>query len=98
MANDESMEGVEDSLEEVDKLEESNPQSAEEIVSASLLSGSLTDVCDVLVTMRSIDTDEEELVKTFTDHGCTCVLGPHKSSCCKLFSADHYLSVRGALT
>ena len=98
VASDESMEGVEDPLGEADELEESNPQSAEEIISVSLLSGSLTDVCDVSVTMRSVDSDEEELVKTFADHGCTCVLGPHKSPCCKLFSADHYLSVRGALT
>ena len=79
MASDEGMDGVEEHpLEEIDELEESNPPSAEEIVSASLESGSLTDICDVSVTMRSIDTDEE-LVKTFADHGCTCVFGPHNS-------------------
>jgi hypothetical protein len=92
------MEGEEDPLEETDEPEDSTPQSAEEIVSASLSSGALTDICDVSVSMRSIDTAEEELVKTFADHGCTCVFGPHKSPCCKLFSEDHYLTVRGALT
>ena len=69
-----------------------------EIVSANLESDSLTDICDVLATMRSIDTDDEELVKTFADHGCTCVFGPHKSPCCKQFSEDHYLAVRGPLS
>ena len=64
VASDEGMEGVEDPLKEIDELEESNLPSAKEIVSASLESGSLTDICDVSVTMRSIDTDEE-LVKTF---------------------------------
>ena len=99
MASDEGMDGVEeDPLEEIDELEESSPPSAEEIVSASLESGSLTDICDVSVTMRSIDTDEEELVKMFADHGCTCAFGPHKSPCCKQFSEDHYLAVRGALS
>ena len=99
MASDVGMDGVEeDPLEEIDDLEESNPPSAKEIVSASLESGSLTDICDVSVTMRSIDTDEEELVKTFPDHGCTCVFGPHKSPCCKQFSEEHYLTVRGALS
>ena len=98
MASDKGMDGVENPLEEIGELEESNPQSAEEIVSASLSSGSLTDVCDVSVTMRPIDTDEEELVKTFADHGCTYAFGPHKSPCCKLFSEDHYLAVRGALS
>ena len=97
MASGESIEGVEDPLEETDEPEESNPQSAKEIVSASLVSGSLTDICDVSVTMRSIDADEEELVKTFADHCCMCAFGPHKSPCCKLFSADHYLSICGAL-
>lgn len=104
MANAESIEGEEgppedaSSLEEpeVDEPEDSSPQTAEEIVSASLLSGSLTDICDVSVTVRSIDSEEEELVKVFADHGCKCEFGPHKSPCCKSFSADHYLSVRGA--
>ena len=97
MANDDSVEGEEDLIEEADEPEDNNPQTAEEIVPANLLSGSLTDVCDVSVTMRSFDTEEEQLVKTFADHGCTCEFGPHKSPCCKLFSADHYLSVCGAL-
>ena len=52
MASDEGMGGVEDALEEIDEQEESNPLSAEEIVSASLGSGSLTDICKVSVTMR----------------------------------------------
>ena len=53
MASDEGMGGVEDALEEIDEQEESNPLSAEEIVSASLGSGSLTDICKVSVTMRA---------------------------------------------
>ena len=95
MANNESMDG-EDFPEEVEEPEDNTPQTAEEIISASLLSGSLTDVCDISVSMRSIDT-EEELVKTFAAHGCTCEFGNQKSPCCKSFSADHYLLVRGAL-
>ena len=51
MASDEGMEGVEDPLEEINELEESNPPSAKEIVSASLESGFLTDICDMIVTM-----------------------------------------------
>ena len=61
MASDEGMDGVEDPIEEIHELEESNSPSAEEIVSVGLESGSLTDICNVSVTMRSIDTDEEEL-------------------------------------
>ena len=38
--------------------------SAEEIVTARLLSGSLSDA-DVSVTMRPLDVEEEESVKTF---------------------------------
>ena len=41
MASNEGMEGVEDPLEEIDELEQSNPPSAEEVVSASLESGFL---------------------------------------------------------
>ena len=37
-------------------------------------------------------------MKTFADHGCTCVFGPHKSPYCKQFSEDHYLAVRAALS
>ena len=89
--NSDSLEG-ENLLEEADEQEDTTPLSAEEIVDAVMLSGSLTDASDVSVVMRSIDTKEEELVTTYADHGCTCDLGPHKSPCCKLFSADHYLS------
>ena len=43
MANNEGMEGVEDPLKEIE---------AEEIITASLESGFLTDICDVSVTMH----------------------------------------------
>lgn len=86
----------EDLLEEADEPDDTVPQSADEIVSASLLSGALSDVCDVSVTMRPLDIEEEELAKTFADHGCKCTLGPNKSPCCQLFSVDHYLSLRCA--
>ena len=81
---------------EVDEPEDSSPQTAEEIVSVSPLSGSLTDICHVSVTVHSNDSEEEELVKAFADHGCKCEFGPHKSACCKSFLADHYLYDRGA--
>ena len=77
----------------MEEPEDNTPQTAEEIVSASLLSGSLTDVCDISVSMQSINT-EEELVKTFAVHGCTCEFG---TPCCISFLADHYLMVHGAL-
>ena len=51
VASNEGMKGVEDPLKEIDELEESNPLSAEEVISASLESGFLTEICDVSVTM-----------------------------------------------
>ena len=49
MTNDEIRRG-EDLLQKA-KEPEDNPQTADKIVSASLLSGSLTDVCDVSVSV-----------------------------------------------
>ena len=86
----------EDLLAEEDEPDDTVPQSADEIVSASLLRGALSDACDISVTMCPLDIKEEDLVKTFADHGCKCTLGPNKSPCCRLFAVDHYLSLRCA--
>ena len=86
----------EDLPEEEDEPEDDTVSpSAKEIVTASLLSGSLSDA-DVSVTMRPLDVEEEESVKTFADRGCKCTLGHNKSPCCHLFSVDHYLSIRSS--
>lgn len=82
MANAESVEGNEDCLKEEDEPEESEdaiPQTGEEIVSASLLSGSLSDACIISTDARPLDIEENELVKNLFDHGCTYDLGPTSS-------------------
>lgn len=85
-----------DEEEEPQGLDDAIPQTADEIVSASLLSGALSDACDIEIEVRPLDVEEEELIKTFIDRGCSCDLGPHKTPCCKSFSVDHYLSLRCA--
>lgn len=65
-------------------------------MSASLLSGALSDACDIEIQARPLDVEEEELIKTFVDRGCSCDLGPNKTPCCKSFSVEHYLSLRCA--
>ena len=68
-----------------EQVEPDTSQTAEEIVSSSLRSGALSDICDITVTMRDIDTKEEDLVKTFVQHGCGCDVSPKKSPCSRLF-------------
>ena len=81
-----------DEEEEPQGLDDAIPQTADEIVSASLLSGALSDACDIEIEVRPLDVEEEELIKTFIDRGCSCDLRPHSKS----FSVDHYLSLRCA--
>ena len=41
------------------------PTSAEDILSASLISGALSNVCEVTAIMRELDDKQEEAVKEF---------------------------------
>ena len=78
--------------------EDSIPPNAEEIVANGLAAGTISNVCDVSVTMRPMDTEEERLIHEFAQHGCTCDHGYDKTPCCKSFTEDHYLSFRCAFT
>ena len=66
--------------------EEDTAQRAETIVSASVESGALFEVCEVATSTRLIDDQEEDCVQEFAHRGCTCDKGPNKSHCCLLFS------------
>lgn len=91
------MEDLHEPDEPEDGVEPESLPTAEEIVSSSIRSGALSDICDITVTMRDVDTEEDDLVKTFVERGCGCDVGPKKSPCSRLFPADHFLSVRGAM-
>ena len=91
------MEDLHEPDEPEDGVEPDSLPTAEEIVSSSFQSGALSDICDITVTMRDVDTEEDDLVKTFVERGCGCDVGPKKSPCSRLFPADHFLSVRGAM-
>ena len=54
----------EDLFEEADEPDDTVPQSADEVVSASLLSGALSEACDISATICPLDIKEEDLVKT----------------------------------
>ena len=75
-----------------DSVEPDSLPTAEEIVSSSFRSGELSDICDITVTLRDVDTEEEDMVNTFVERGCGCDVGPKKSPCSRLFPADHFLS------
>ena len=80
--------------EEPEGLEDAIPQTADEIVSARLLSGALSDACDIEIQARPLGVEEEEMIKIFVDRGCSCDLGPNKTPCCKSFSVEHSLRLR----
>lgn len=46
------------------------------------------------MTLSALDQTEQHCVKEFSLRGCSCDFSSSKSSCCRLFSADHYESLR----
>ena len=81
-----------------DSDQENTTQTADDIVSASLASGALSEVCDVTAVMRELDDKESDLVKEFVSRGCSCDFGPRKTPCSMLFPLKHYQSLRATLT
>lgn len=75
---------------------EDTAQMADDIVSASLASGSLSEVCDVAAVMRELDSKQSDLVQEFVSRGCSvsCDFGPKKTPCSMLFPVEHYQSLR----
>ena len=71
--------------------EDSIPLNAEDIIANVLATGTISDACDVSVTMWPMDTDEDRLIHEFAQHGCTCDHGYDRTPCCKSFTKDHYL-------
>lgn len=102
--DDDDLEEVEDHEQAADEeLEESDysqdtTQSADDIVSASIATGALSDVCEVTATMRELDEKETDLVKDFVSRGCTCDFGPRRTPCSMLFPVEHYQSMRSTFT
>ncbi len=80
---------------ESDHEEETTP-TADDIVSASLASGALSEVCEVAAVMRELDDKESDLVKQFVSRGCStsCDFGPKKTPCSMLFPVEHYQCLR----
>ena len=60
--------------------EEETIQTADDVVSSSLASGALSEVCDVAAVMRELDNTESDLVKQFVSRRC--------SSSCDLCSSQ----------
>ena len=71
---------------------------AEDIVSASLASGALSEMCEIAVSHRSLDDQEEARVRAFVDKCCECDNGPAKTPCSMLFPVEHYRSLRATFT
>ena len=61
------------------------------IVSASLSSGALSEVCEVTAVMRDLDDKESDLIKEFVSRGCGCDFGPKKTLCSMLFPVNTHL-------
>ena len=80
--------------------DEETTQTADDIVSASLASGALSEVCEVAAVMRELDDKENDLVERFVSQGCSasCDFGPKKTPCSMLFPVEHYKSLRAALS
>lgn len=85
-------------MREPDEEEDSVPPNVDEIVDNSLANGVIADVCDVSITVRPMDSEEERLIHEFVEHGCACDFGHHQSPCCRQFSEDHYLSLKCAFS
>ena len=78
--------------------EDETTQTAEDIVSESLASGALSEVCEVMAVMRDLDDKESDLIKEFVSWGCGCDFGPKKTPCSMLFPLEHYQSLRTTFT
>ena len=87
---------VEDLLEPDESEEEQERETPLTAETSSLSSGALSDECNITVTMRDVDSEEEDQVKNYIEHSCGCDLGHKNSSCSALFLAVHYISVCGA--
>jgi len=59
-------------------IEEDTTQTADDVVFASVVSGALSEVCEVTAVMRELDDKENDLVKEFANQGCGCDFGPKK--------------------
>ena len=60
-------------------IEEDTTQTADDIVFASVVSGALSQVCEVTAVIRELDDKENDLVKEFASLGCGCDFGPKKT-------------------
>ena len=80
------------------KTKKRTTQTAEDIVSDSLGSGALSEVCEVTAVMRELDDKENDLVKEFVSRGCGCDFGPKKTPCSMLLPVEHYQSLRATIT
>lgn len=90
---------VDEDPEDSDQDEETT-QTADDVVSASLASGSLSEVCEVAAVMRELDDKETDLVEQFASRCCStsCDFGPKKTPCSMLFPVEHYKSLRAAFS
>ena len=77
-----------------DSEPEDTPITADEIVSASLISGALLTVCDIYPTTTEREDEEEACIQDFVVQGCGCDVGPSRSRCSRLFAVEHYRSFR----
>ena len=99
--HDEDLELVED-LKQTEADQECEPEvedttripTADEIVSDSVASGALLAVCEIEITTRAIDDNEEACVQEFVDRGCGCDYCLNMSHCSLLFPLAHYRSSR----
>ena len=76
---------------------EDTTQRVGDIVLASLASGALSDVCEVMAEMRELDDKESDQVKEFVSRSCGCDFGPKKTPCSMLFPVEHYQSPQSHL-
>ena len=79
-------------------IEEDTTQTADDLVFASVVSGALSEVCEVTAVMRELDDKENDLVKEFASRGCGCDFGPKKTPCSMRFSVEHYQSLRATFS
>jgi len=73
-------------------------QTADDLVFASVVSGALSEVCEVTAVMRELDDKENDLVKEFASRDCGCDFGPKKTPCSMRFSVEHYQSLRATFS
>ena len=73
-------------------IEEDTTQTADDIVFASVVSGALSEVCEVTAVIRELDDKENDLVKEFASLGCGCDFGPKKTPAvaCAHWAPQHH--------